>query len=215
MSPSHHPPEDLLLAYAAGTTGEAVSLFLATHLTLCPGCRLEVARGEALGGLLLGRLEPAGVAKGALDQVLARLDAPPPAEPPPAAPAQSSVLPRPLRDYVGDYGSLSWRRVAPGIHKVDLPMALNGIPVRLARLRGGLRVPEHTHGGLELQIVLAGGFTDGPGHYVRGDVQVGEPEVRHAMRIDLGEDCVTLLVMDARLVQLSLWGRMFAAVTGV
>jgi putative transcriptional regulator len=53
MPPVHHPPEELLLDYAAGSADEPTSLTLATHLTLCPECRDTVARFESVGGALL------------------------------------------------------------------------------------------------------------------------------------------------------------------
>ena len=39
MTPTFHPPDDLLVEYAAGETPESVSLVIACHATLCPTCR--------------------------------------------------------------------------------------------------------------------------------------------------------------------------------
>ena len=50
MSLSHHPSEALLLDYALGSLAEGWSLAVATHLSLCPMCRQQVAEMEALGG---------------------------------------------------------------------------------------------------------------------------------------------------------------------
>ncbi|MGL1147904.1 zf-HC2 domain-containing protein, partial [Vibrio parahaemolyticus] len=67
----HHPSNSLLLDYAAGTLDEASSLLIATHLTLCPHCRREVAAAEAIGGSLLDDLPAAPLRPGALDAVMA------------------------------------------------------------------------------------------------------------------------------------------------
>ena len=39
----HHPGEELLLAYAAGASDEALSLIVATHMAYCATCRLRGA----------------------------------------------------------------------------------------------------------------------------------------------------------------------------
>ncbi|WP_332308091.1 zf-HC2 domain-containing protein, partial [Elstera litoralis] len=56
--PHFHPPESLLIDYAAGTLPEAISLLVATHLTYCPTCRKEMAALEAVGGAMLDSLPP-------------------------------------------------------------------------------------------------------------------------------------------------------------
>ena len=51
--PFHHPQDNLLVDYAAGSLDEPVGLLVATHLALCPDCRLKVSEYEKLGGALL------------------------------------------------------------------------------------------------------------------------------------------------------------------
>ena len=48
----HHPAEEILLGYAAGSLNEAAALIVATHLTYCPRCRAQgMSRvAEAVGG---------------------------------------------------------------------------------------------------------------------------------------------------------------------
>src|SRR5690242_8472215 len=96
----HHPGADLLLAYAAGTSGEAVSLIVATHLVFCGECRQSLAVLETAGGVMLTDLKPTAMAEGALDQVLTRLGAQ--GARPVVTLASDSDVPAPLRAYVGD-----------------------------------------------------------------------------------------------------------------
>ncbi len=60
-------------------------------------------------------------------------------------------------------------------------------------------MPNHTHGGNEMTLVLAGGFSDDTGHYERGDVSIADDELVHTPVADPGEDCICLAVTDAPL----------------
>jgi putative transcriptional regulator len=45
--------------------------------------------------------------------------------------------------------------------------------------------------------VLEGGFSDGRGHYLRGDVAIADDEVTHRPRADDDGDCLCLTVTEA------------------
>ena len=75
---NHHPSEATLAAYAAGTLPGALALVAATHLGRCGACRGSLATLEATGGALLAELAPVPLSVDALDQLLTRLDDPPP-----------------------------------------------------------------------------------------------------------------------------------------
>lgn len=224
MSATFHPPAELLVAYAAGSLDEARSLLVATHLTLCPTCRHDVASLESLGGGLLEEQEPAPLSHDALESILARLDETPPAPPPQAGrPAVAAMaapmaahdgtasppLPRPLLAYLGDGGldGLTWRRMGAGIESatvLETPVAR----AHLFRIGGGVRIPDHGHRGNELTLVLAGGFTDPSGHYKRGDVANAGSDTEHHPVADADETCLCLAVTDAPLRLTGLVGRL-------
>lgn len=199
--------------YAAGSLREPVALLIATHLTMCPSCQAEVTRLESLGGAMLETLEPEPMTEEALDHALARLDASNTAEPVPDAepssgpPAGDPRLPRPLRDYLG--GSLdgvAWKRRGVFAELALLEDA-PGFKTRLLRIKGGSTMPQHTHEGTELTLVLAGGFRDGGGHYLPGDVAQADASVDHQPVADPGEDCLCLAVTDAPLRLTGTFGR--------
>lgn len=199
--PHHHPDPDLLLAYAAGTLNEGVSLVLATHLALCPRCRAEVARLEEVGGALLTGGDTATISDDLLSGVLARLDSPVPVIAPKRtrpAPGPRPVLPEPLRSYIGgDLDRVRWRRTIPGLHEADI--ACRGGSVRMMRIRSGMGMPQHTHGGDEFTLVLQGGFSDAGGHYLRGDFAATDPSVDHRPVADDEGDCICVAFTDAPL----------------
>lgn len=198
MSASFHPSDELLVAYGAGSLDEAAALLVATHLALCPACRTEIGRIEALGGAILEDLAPADLSVDALAAVLARLDSPAP--PSPRRPtARASGLPRPLRDYVPDgLDALPWKRLATGIEQAVLVRG-RSCRARLLRIGAGIVVPEHGHGGMELTLVLQGGFADCGKGFARGDVAMADEQVVHSPMADGGETCVCLAVTDGPL----------------
>ncbi len=185
----------------------------ATHLALCPACRAEVGRFEAVGGALLERLEPAPIAEQGLERMLARLDEPNPAESGTIArssltPGSKPVLPEPLRTYLGrELDAVPWRRLARGIEEFELAMADRDSRTTLIRVKSGRALPWHTHEGQELTLVLAGGFADGNQHFARGDVAVADDAVTHRPFADPGEDCVCLTSTEGRLKLTGLLGR--------
>jgi len=223
MSANHHPSEATLAAYAAGSLGEGPSLVVATHLALCPACRAEVGRLEAVGGVLLEDLEPAALGGDCLDRVLARLDE---AGPEPTAPARprtvgtdrSPSFPEPLRGYLGAEGEEPrWRWLAPGVRQLEVMgrRGDDGASVRMLRLAPGVRMPAHGHGGLELTLVLEGGFTDDRGTYVRGDVaECDEETVHHQPVVDEDGECICLIATDAPLRFDGMIGRLMQPLIG-
>lgn len=196
MSATFHPSDELLVAYGAGSLDEAASLLVATHLALCPRCRAEVGRIEALGGAVIEDLPPTDLGPDALASVLARLDQP-------LQPAKRARpvagLPAPLRDYLpADMEALPWKRLAAGIEQAIL-LQTRGIRARLLRIGAGIVVPEHGHGGMELTLVLQGGFADFGRDYARGDVAMADQQIVHSPVADGGETCLCLAVTDAPL----------------
>jgi putative transcriptional regulator len=208
--PAYHPGDDLLMEYAAGTLSEPASLVIATHLALCPECRAMVAQFEAVGGALLDDMAPAEVAPDMLQDLLARLDDP--CEAPIRARVKprradrgarsAPVLPEPLRSYVGgDVGSVRWKPVIRGVEEFIVPVGCHAgeTKTRLMRIRPGTTMPRHTHVGTELTLVLAGGFSDEGGHYLRGDLTLSDSEVDHQPVADEDAECICIIVTDAPL----------------
>jgi putative transcriptional regulator len=196
---AHHPSDELLLAHASGSSDEATSLIVATHLALCPACRRKVAKAEFIGGALLSDVEPAAMSGNALDSVLSRLDKVVQEASPVRSAGKSFVAPEPLRSYLGgDIGGVKWRSIVPGISYRPL-FRKGGADARLIRSRPGHGVGVHTHHGEEFTLCLAGGYTDQTGTFARGDLQTADPSLSHRPMADEGEDCIVLAVSDAPL----------------
>ncbi|MFL2771294.1 MAG: ChrR family anti-sigma-E factor [Rhodospirillaceae bacterium] len=204
MNANHHPADDILLSYAAGSLDEPTSILIATHLALCPLCRQHVSGAETVGGELLNDVEPVSIEEGALESVLARLDEGD-GEPINVSSARKMEqnelnLPRPLSEYIeGSIKSLPWRWLGPGVHYTPLAPDAKGPKAGLLRIAPGTRVPMHGHSGQEYTMVLSGGYTDMTGNYQRGDVEAAEHGLVHQPVADVGEECVCLVVTEGTL----------------
>jgi len=205
----HHLGDEVLLDYASGSAGEALSLICAVHLTQCPRCRASLSRHEALGGALLDTMPPAEIAPDACERALAGIDLPAQPIPPARASSPDGTVPAPLRAYLqGGLDDLPWRRLLPGFHEYRLPMAHPTITARLLRLRPGRSLPRHTHRGSEATCVIQGAYADRLGHYAEGDVAFAGADVEHQPTAMAGPDCICLVVSDAPLRLTGTFGRL-------
>ena len=194
----HHLTDDLLMAYSAGALPEAFDLAVATHLSLCDVCRAAAESYDAVGGALVEESAAATVSEDCLERTLARIRGTDREEPPRPIDA-TGILPAPLASYVG--GSLdkvAWRSVGMGVKQAILD-AGEGASARLLFIPAGTAMPDHTHRGTEITIVLQGAFTDDGGTFVRGDVEIATDADHHMPVADISEDCVCLAVTDGPL----------------
>ena len=204
MTIRHHISDDLLVSYAAGSLAEGWSIAVATHLALCPSCRRRLTVAESIGGELLETMaddaavdeswasvrnrlqQQAGSAAAALRQTTSA--------------GQSGGLPEPLRSYVGgDIDTLKWRPLGRGAYQIPIRTADRETKVRLLRIPAGKPVPEHSHGGRELTLVLSGSFVDGDDIFARGDLEDADASLTHQPVATPDTDCICLAVTEAPL----------------
>ncbi|MDQ0395807.1 ChrR family anti-sigma-E factor [Labrys monachus] len=203
MTIHHHPQDDLLLAFAAGTLAPALRLVVAAHIEGCAACRHLAGRFEAVGGILLEDGAPAAMAADARDRALATLGAAAapraaasrPRHPGPGFLPPGIAMPAALRDEtVGP-----WRWVAPGI-RISRIEGLWRAPVRgfLLKAAPGVAVPMHGHRGVELTQMLAGTLIDGDERYGTGDCAQAMPDDEHQPQADPEAGCICLIAIDGR-----------------
>ncbi len=204
MTINHHLSDAFLLDYAAGNLSEGWSLAVATHLALCPACRRQLDAMEGAAGALLEKITVvADTSNDAWDRMKARLGGLQAIEINPAPPretANPAILPEPLRSYVGgDLPDLKWRALGRGAYQILIDTGDKDTQVRLLRIPAGKPVPEHTHKGYELTLVLAGSFRDGKDVFARGDIEEADDTLLHQPIASEGEDCICLAVTEAPL----------------
>jgi putative transcriptional regulator len=63
----------------------------------------------------------------------------------------------------------------------------------------GQAVPDHSHNGLELTLVLQGSFSDETGRFGVGDLEIADQDLEHTPIADAGPPCICLAATDAPL----------------
>lgn len=214
----HHLDDDILSQYSAGTLTEGWSIAVASHLALCPACRSKMDMLDSLGGYFLeaddGRASD--VSK-SWEAVKARIDA---GEVDNVVPLKvrsvpDRIYPEPLKRYIEAAGGLRWKRLGSGAAQMLIPTGDATTTVRLLKIPAGQPVPEHSHGGLELTLVLDGSFSDEVATFGRGDIEMADDNLTHQPKADLDKDCICLAVTDAPLRFKSRFMRLIQPLLGI
>ncbi|HAN28275.1 MAG TPA: transcriptional regulator [Haliea salexigens] len=195
-----HPSVDLLTEYVAGILPLAQSACISAHLNYCPQCQQQSARLQDLGAVLFDSLTPVPVGDALLNTVLARLDEEPPLSYRRAQDPAVGRLPALLQRLMkGDFSELSWNKITSSLRISYLKTGDPGYEFALYHIKAGGKIPEHTHRGSEMTLVLQGGFSDAAGSYHEGDFLFREASDTHAPTALQSEDCICLAVLDAPL----------------
>lgn len=216
MTIKHHPDVATLMSYAAGSLAEPLAAVVASHASLCPACRREIAAMERLGAsLLFDTLSPT------------TMNAPPPDVRAPVAacahdlgettPTSSGDVPAPLVRLVGaDLDQLPWKRLGYGIWHLPLPLS-EGVKgdLRLFKVAPGMVMPEHGHGGAEMMLMLKGSYKDEFGHFTSGDIADLDEDAEHQPVADPEEGCICLIASTEKAKFKSLLARIVQPFTGL
>lgn len=190
----HHIPEPLLVAYVSGNLPEPFALVVAAHISLCVECRAAMEAHQQVGGVILNEEKCVAVSAGMKGALLDLLDVPVPEEKPsrPKGP-----YPAPVADLF-ETETPDWRSLGRGV-KQSILMDKGAGSVRLLSIPSGMAMPDHSHGGMEMTLVLQGSFSDVQGRFARGDVEIADSSVTHTPIADEGDTCICLAATDASL----------------
>ncbi|WP_111808742.1 ChrR family anti-sigma-E factor [Aeromonas allosaccharophila] len=205
-----HPTDPMLRAFAADELPLPLAVGLSAHCELCPDCaaRLKTFEEELAQQYLASSAEHELAPRdevaldAGFDAMLADILAQP--EPvaapvidlPRAQPGELEVaghayrLPRVL----ARYRSPRWRHIG-AIRQQSLPLDEMGARASLLHIEAGGRIPEHTHQGYELTLLLAGTIEDGDTLYKAGDFIWRDASHSHSPHTPDG--CLCYTVQDA------------------
>lgn len=192
----HHPEDELLASYSAGSLPLSQAMCVSAHLEHCQSCNQKLRRLNSVGSALLENLSPAPVADKLKSKLLDQLDTLSEAVSAPTHTGDASI-PRCLHQFVdGDYSQLAWKWVSPDIHSVELCRDSNGAKVELLKIKPGGSASTHTHLSDEYTVILEGSFSDEQGVYRKGDFLLRDRDDRHTPMASLDRECICLAVTE-------------------
>ena len=217
MEPKHHPDPSTIVAYAAGSVTESFSLLIAAHTESCAKCRTEITQAETLGADLIQELPPVAMANSDLTQLWKSIDMPVKSEQPEDLRLSTNGLPGVLSPlFPGGLRAVKWRSLVPGIqHHLLMGVESGSGSIRLLRIAQGVNIPNHTHLGSELTLILQGSYSDEMGNFECGDLSDADSSIRHHPVVDSEQPCICLIATDERLVFSSVLNRMIQPLIGI
>ena len=195
-----HPELDLLTEYTAGNLPLAQAACVSAHMNYCEQCQRTASQLQDLGAVMFDALQGEPVGDAQLDAVLARLDDVPPlsyAKPETGAVGRTPAILQRLMS--GDFSDLTWKKITKTLSISYLKTGDPNYEFALYQIKAGGKIPEHTHRGTEMTLVLEGGFSDAEGSYDQGDFIFRQATDVHAPTALQSEDCICLAVLDAPL----------------
>lgn len=191
--------EILLMDYAAGALDEAVSLLLASFLTLSPEARRFVRQCEQIGGALMEEFcDPVEMAENSLHAVLARLDYEPQPDSPCRAEHEDPSLPHPVVRYMEvEYTSsrVEWRGTVTRTQFCNIRIKESPRKVALLKIAPGTKAPHHIHNDMEMALVLEGALYDETGRYRRGDLFIADETITTRPVADREQGCMCMTLV--------------------
>lgn len=184
----HHVSDDLMMAYASGNLPEAFSVAVAAHISMCDECRTAMESYDAIGGALLENQTNIGVGPDSLQRTLDKIAATEPVKKG-SRPVNSNV-PAPLSDYVGfNLDSIDWQPIGMGVKQSILETSSEAT-ARLLYIPPGTAMPDHSHSGIEMTLVLKGAFADESEYFAEGDVEIADGSTNHTPVAADGSPCI-------------------------
>jgi putative transcriptional regulator len=194
-----------LSGYFSARSGEdAIRLLAETTAAMRADAGFVEREDDVAGAAFLTDENPAGLAPGSLDQVMARIAdaanlderAAERASQGDPVVAELAALPSPVREAaLAAVERQRWRFTAFGIRTVTL-MEDNGVHAVLMRIEPGAGIAEHDHQSDELTLILTGAYNDGYAHYGPGDISLAQPGFSHHPKAEPGEVCYVLSVFE-------------------
>lgn len=201
---SYHPNQHMLQAYVEGSLDAVDGFTVATHLESCPTCKKQVQELESRYGEALMSLDAFDDNNfdDMLNDILQTEPAPESVRPirkPTSIEVNGKTFQLPLslsrfRDKLGE-----WKSYGGKVYSAPIDIG-HSVRVNLMYISEDVKIPQHTHKGIESTLILHGGFSDEDGHYEAGDYLVKDASIKHSPYTQKGEDCLCLTVLTEPMI---------------
>jgi len=203
MLVNHHPTDELLTVYCAGSLPLSQALCLSAHIEMCKKCQTNVQRLNKLGACIFNHTKPATVSSDLKEKIFSQLDQQlhhlkTTVKKSIAVDQTIEEVPKCLKQFIpSNYDELNWHRVSFSIRQANLCTDGNGAQVALMRIKAGGKAGLHTHMGNEFTTVLKGAFSDETGLFQQGDFVVRDSQHKHRPAATKDSECICLTVLEA------------------
>ncbi|MGS2720925.1 ChrR family anti-sigma-E factor [Paraglaciecola aestuariivivens] len=199
---SFHPSASDLQGFSAGTSEPAKALMISAHVDMCSQCQKAC---QAYQAQLAEQVFEQADEPGSLDaeylhmmQNITEL----PVKPSPVITPHPGILeldgkafelPRTLKRYVKNTGN--WSRLVGKLWQAPVDLGDMGKANFIYMEKGG-RVPEHTHTGSEITLVIDGQYGDGIHEYDCGDLTILNNQHKHLPHSEAEDGCLVFSIVD-------------------
>ncbi|MCV2883198.1 ChrR family anti-sigma-E factor [Aestuariibacter sp. AA17] len=195
-----HPTATQLQSFAQGVCSPGVALMVSAHVDMCEKCQqqlclfldeigsreidnasidMSIEYDTMLSDIL--RLPEAEARRGIFVEPTLELD------------GKRFHVPRALQRYVAKTGN--WSRLLGNLWQAPVNLG-DGTKANFIFMEEGGSVPEHTHKGEELTLVIDGQFSDGIGRYDAGDFIALDGTHKHTPKADTSDGCLVFSIVD-------------------
>ena len=214
------PDLTTIISYSSGALGSSFATLVSSHIEKCEHCKKNIEQCHEMGGGLLESTEDNSLASNSYAIFLERLKESENVTRNTRTPVifdKSSEVPISLQRHIGkDLRSLKWSFLAPGIKKCSVKLdGPEDKHLTFLKIKSKKKIPEHSHLGSELTLVLKGSFDDENGRYVAGDIADHDHTTKHEPVVSSKEDCICVIATDGPLIFNSLIANLFQSIARI
>lgn len=209
-----------IISYSSGALSKSFALLVSSHIEKCGHCKKNIDRCHEMGGSFLEETEHTDLATNSYALFLDKLEASRNKETQTSKKDifdKSSEVPISLQRYIGrDLSTLKWSFLAPGIKKCSVKIdEKENKHLTFLKIKSKKKIPEHSHLGSELTLVLKGSFDDENGRYMAGDIADHDHTSKHEPIVTSQEDCVCVIATDGPLIFNSFIANIFQSIARI
>ncbi|MBF7074693.1 cupin domain-containing protein [Glaciecola sp. MH2013] len=207
-----HPTNEQLSQFADGLLGATEALMVSAHCDMCERCmaKVELYTDASAEIALPQSQDDDSVDFGSMMHNIMQEE---PEEGIQLTPKSQIIeldgrtfeIPRTLTRYTKSMGN--WSRLVGKLWQAPVDIGGETVANFIYMEKGG-SVPEHTHRGSEMTLVINGEFSDGIADYDSGDFMIMDCNNQHTPSTNADEGCLVFSIVDKPLHFTSGWARL-------
>ena len=214
------PDLTTIISYSSGSLDTTFAMLVSSHIEKCDHCNKQINSCQEIGGSMLESSEGEALSNNSYEIFLDKLHdnkVIPKADILSKKFDADSEVPISLQRLIGnDLDNLKWSFLAPGIKKSRIKLrGPENKHLTFLKIKSKKRIPEHSHAGSELTLVLKGAFDDENGRYIAGDIADHDHTSKHEPIVTSDEDCICVIATDGPLIFNSLIANIFQSISRI